>query len=287
MADDKPTIGWMLARSSWLVLAFVPNGYTTWLAFVIVAIIARKGSWAGLSVLFAIGAVIGNVAAVGGAGQLITLGVYIVGVMVALYVNTQWLTLLWERTLEGASATSKESSSTSGAAAAGRRSAEQSKRSGEARSASRSRPSRSRASQPSQSSQPSGRTGTTRGAKDAATATTGEAARLLGEVGGGSGDLYDSAGSGSSPGGAADAASSDPIDVNTASARELQSLPGMSRRTARDMVRERERSGAFSSIDDFAARAKLQPHELVRLRTAATCSPPPRGPRSFGRRVDF
>ena len=79
------------------------------------------------------------------------------------------------------------------------------------------------------------------------------------------------------------------LDVNTATATasELEDLPGMTRTRARRAVKERDEQGGFTSIEDFGEAAGLQPHEIVRLRRVATCSARPRGERRYGRRVDF
>ncbi|WP_203137872.1 helix-hairpin-helix domain-containing protein [Microbacterium sp. JZ31] len=77
------------------------------------------------------------------------------------------------------------------------------------------------------------------------------------------------------------------VDVNKASRRVLTRLPGMDRRSAAAAVAERERRGGFASLDDFARAAGLQPHEAVRLRAHAFCSPKPRPKRTFARRVDL
>lgn len=77
------------------------------------------------------------------------------------------------------------------------------------------------------------------------------------------------------------------VDVNKASRRELARLPGMDRESARAVVTERDRRGGFASLEDFARAAGLQPHEAVRLRAHAFCSPRPRPPRTFARRVDL
>lgn len=79
----------------------------------------------------------------------------------------------------------------------------------------------------------------------------------------------------------------EPIDVQTASADEIAELPGMNRTKARRAVKTRTKQGGFVSIEQFGEAAGLQPHEIVRLRSAATCSPRPRGERRFGRRVDL
>ncbi|MFI8633120.1 ComEA family DNA-binding protein [Microbacterium sp. NPDC077663] len=79
----------------------------------------------------------------------------------------------------------------------------------------------------------------------------------------------------------------EPVDVQTASTDEIADLPGMNRTKARRAVRARTKQGGFVSVEQFGEAAGLQPHEIVRLRSAATCSPRPRGERRFGRRVDL
>ncbi len=79
----------------------------------------------------------------------------------------------------------------------------------------------------------------------------------------------------------------EPVDVQTASADELADLPGMNRSKARRAVRARTKENGLVSLEQFGETAGLQPHEIVRLRAAATCSPRPRGERRFGRRVDL
>lgn len=107
-------------------------------------------------------------------------------------------------------------------------------------------------------------------------ATPTEADRLAARVGAGTTDLLESA---------PDAA--EPVDVQTATADELRGLPGITGARARKAVRERTKRGGFASVEDFGEVVGLQPHELVRLRAAATCSPRPRAERRFGRRVDY
>ncbi|MEL5991945.1 ComEA family DNA-binding protein [Microbacterium phosphatis] len=86
---------------------------------------------------------------------------------------------------------------------------------------------------------------------------------------------------------AAPAPAAPTVDVNKASRRDLAKLPGMDRNKAREAAAERDRRGGFASLDDFARVAGLQPHEAVRLRAHAFCSPRPRPPRTFARRVDL
>lgn len=86
---------------------------------------------------------------------------------------------------------------------------------------------------------------------------------------------------------AAEPAAADPIDVNTASVTALSGLPGLSRGKARELNKRRDAMGGWPSLDAFESAAGLAPHELMRLRQAATCSPRKRGARAFGRRVDL
>ena len=78
-----------------------------------------------------------------------------------------------------------------------------------------------------------------------------------------------------------------PIDVNTVGQRELSKLTGFDRKMAKAVIADRTRRGGYASLEDFGAAAGLQPHEIVRLRAEAFCSPRPRGERSFGRRLDY
>jgi DNA uptake protein ComE-like DNA-binding protein len=75
--------------------------------------------------------------------------------------------------------------------------------------------------------------------------------------------------------------------VNTANQRTIARLTGMDRGLAKTVIADRAKRGGFGSLEDFAAAAGLQPHELVRLRAEAFCSARPRAKRSFGRRVDY
>jgi competence protein ComEA len=46
------------------------------------------------------------------------------------------------------------------------------------------------------------------------------------------------------------------LDVNTASARQLESLRGIGPRTAKMIVHERSRAGAFESMEDLSDRVR-------------------------------
>src|SRR5690625_1576420 len=46
------------------------------------------------------------------------------------------------------------------------------------------------------------------------------------------------------------------IDLNQASSAQLQALPGIGPKTARSIIEERNRGGAFTSLDDLSARVR-------------------------------
>jgi competence protein ComEA len=72
------------------------------------------------------------------------------------------------------------------------------------------------------------------------------------------------AGSGSEAGGQAPAAG--PIHLNTATAEQLDELPGVGPVTAQKIVDYREQHGAFSSVDDLDAIPGIGPARLEQLR---------------------
>jgi competence protein ComEA len=72
------------------------------------------------------------------------------------------------------------------------------------------------------------------------------------------------AGSGSEAGDPAPAAG--PIHLNTATAEQLDELPGVGPVTAQKIVDYREQHGAFSSVDDLDAIPGIGPARLEQLR---------------------
>lgn len=66
----------------------------------------------------------------------------------------------------------------------------------------------------------------------------------------------------------------DLIDVNTASAARLRTLPGATRGAVRRAVQHRGLVGRFRSLDDFAQAAGIEGTDLIRLRERASCFPP-------------
>jgi competence protein ComEA len=72
----------------------------------------------------------------------------------------------------------------------------------------------------------------------------------------------DAAGGSSSPAG--------PIDVNRASAVELETLPGVGPATATAIVTERERNGPFLTVDDLERVPGIGPAKLAAMRDFVT-----------------
>lgn len=68
----------------------------------------------------------------------------------------------------------------------------------------------------------------------------------------------------------ADSAAAGPVDVNVASADELDTLPGVGPATAAAIVTERERNGPFVDIDDLDRVPGIGPAKLEALRDLVT-----------------
>ncbi len=67
-----------------------------------------------------------------------------------------------------------------------------------------------------------------------------------------------------------------PIDLNAASAEQLQELPGVGPSTAKAIVRFREKSGPFRRVEDLLAVRGITKRRLEKLRpyvTVGTASP--------------
>ncbi len=62
------------------------------------------------------------------------------------------------------------------------------------------------------------------------------------------------------------------IDMNTASAAELEKLPGIGPKTAAKIVAEREANGPFASLQDVEKRVKgIGPKTILKWEGMATC----------------
>ncbi|MEJ3744477.1 type II secretion system protein GspK [Actinomycetes bacterium KLBMP 9797] len=89
------------------------------------------------------------------------------------------------------------------------------------------------------------------------------------------------------PSAAPDAApSAAPVDVNTAGPEQLAALPSFDPERVRRVLAEREVRRGFGSVEEFAAAASLPPHEFVRVRGLVVCGPARLDPPPPGRILD-
>lgn len=65
-----------------------------------------------------------------------------------------------------------------------------------------------------------------------------------------------------------------PLDPNAASARGLAFVPGLSRRLAAEIVRDRSENGPFSGVDDLIRVRGIGPKRLAQARPHLVDSPP-------------
>jgi len=271
-ANDVPSIGWMLGMSSWMLLTLVPGPMFAWLGFGIIGVVSRSRRLIILGVVWGAVAILVNLELWGQAQPIVRAVAYLAGMVCALAVNPGWLRTMWQRRLDrsGMGVTSARATATGTAAAgAGNRASRRSR-------AKKKPSSRTPQTTGQRAAEPAGAR-TTAAEPKAKQQAADEAAELAAEVGASAEDLLE----------APETAPAEPVDVNTATAAELEGLPGVTRARARKAVSEREEQGGFSSLEDFGETLGLQPHEIVRLRKVAVCSPRPRGERRFGRRVDF
>jgi competence protein ComEA len=57
-----------------------------------------------------------------------------------------------------------------------------------------------------------------------------------------------------------------PLDLNSATAEQLQQLPGIGPVTAKDIVRFREKSGPFRRVEDLLAVRRISRRTLEKIR---------------------
>lgn len=251
-----PSMWWRLAWSSWLLMLLLPAGSVAWAAFGLLAALGRRRSWAIAAAVYAVAAIAVRVPE-DPVGFILQGTLYLVALLHGLIINQSWLLLVWGSRENGLSLFGNLS----------RR---------RARSAA----------------------GVTRRAE----AVPQEAEKLLGGGGTSRSDYVDESAAAptarrrrstraerraATPARVIPPAPAELVDVNTANQRTLAKLTGMDRGLAKAAIAERTKRGGFSSLEDFAATAGLQPHEMMRLGAEAFCSPRPRATRSFGRRVDY
>ena len=75
---------------------------------------------------------------------------------------------------------------------------------------------------------------------------------------------------GAGEGGGGDGASSGAIDLNSASATELEELPGVGPAIAQRIIEHREQNGPFESVDQLEEVSGIGPATLEKLRDEAT-----------------
>jgi DNA uptake protein ComE-like DNA-binding protein len=276
-ADDAPSIGWMLGMSSWMLLTVVPGPIVTWLGFSIIGVVSRSRRLIILGVVWGAAAILVSLEIWGQWQPLVRAIVYLSGMLVALMVNPGWLRTMWQRRVDraeqaGAASFGRVASRSSGTASSTTPSARAAKKPS-TRSSRRSRAAAARAAAAKAAEAKAAE------AKAASETQSDDTVELASAVGASSGDMIAAREEPAPP--------AEAVDVNTATAAELEDLPGMTRSRARRAVKEREAQGGFTSVEDFGETVGLQPHEIVRLRRVATCSPRPRGERRFGRRVDY
>jgi competence protein ComEA len=71
-------------------------------------------------------------------------------------------------------------------------------------------------------------------------------------------------------GGSTASSSSGPVDINTATVEELDSLPGIGPSIAQAIIDERERNGPFRSVDDLERVRGIGPSKLDQIRDLVT-----------------
>ena len=91
-----------------------------------------------------------------------------------------------------------------------------------------------------------------------------------GEVVADAGPGETSAGAGTPRGGSTPGAGSGKVDLNTASAAQLEELPGVGPSTAARIVEHRESSGPFRSVEDLQEVPGIGPAKLASIKPRAT-----------------
>lgn len=278
-----PSIRWRLVASAWLLLLLVPAGALAWLAFGFIAVVGRRRSWGIPAAVYGVAAIIFVQLPAEPTGRILQGTLFLVILLHGLLVNQSWLLLLWGRHENGLTIFGNPPG-------------------GRARSSGHAGP-RQRAAALGKAARTKaeeallGGIGTSRSdyVDDSAPATaprrrrTTRAQRRAQEAAAARRSVQPRAKASAAPAPtrSAPVAEADLVDVNTANQRTIAKLTGLDRMVAKAAIAERTKRGGFSSLDDFAATAGLQPHQIVRLRGEAFCSARPRAPRSFGRRVDY
>jgi competence protein ComEA len=67
-----------------------------------------------------------------------------------------------------------------------------------------------------------------------------------------------------------------PIDINTATVKELEELPGVGLTTAKAIVEFRTRAGRFQRVTDLLVIRGISESKLKKMRAYITLGPPPK-----------
>jgi len=70
-----------------------------------------------------------------------------------------------------------------------------------------------------------------------------------------------------------------PVNINTATAAELQRVPGIGPKTAAQILAMRRNVGSFRSVDDLLAVRGIGPKRLAKMKPFLTVQPPRPAPR--------
>jgi len=243
-------------------MLLIPGGGGAWVAFGLLATLGRRRSWAVAAAVYAVAAIAVRVPE-DPTGSILQGTLYLVALLHGLIINQSWLLLVWGNRENGLSVLGNRRRRPARSAAGPTRRAEAVPQEAEKLLGGGGTSRSDYVDESAATAPPARRRRSTRAERRAATS-----ARAV-------------------PATAPATAPAELVDVNTANQRTLAKLTGMDRGLAKAAITERAKRGGFSSLEDFAATAGLQPHEMMRLGTEAFCSPRPRAKRSFGRRVDY
>ncbi|MGW6173822.1 ComEA family DNA-binding protein [Arthrobacter sp. NPDC055138] len=280
MAAAQPPVGWNLRQSLWLLVPLGSFGFLGGAALLVVGSRAKRPLWwiLGLVHLTLSGAALALLDGVGVREDVaiwLLLTCWLAGSSFAVAINPEYLRFKWDRDRAAAQpprTTGRTTGARSGSQLNTRRQPRDRARGVNGKPATRAGSrNRAKASEGGSGKSPSAR----RGSAASASAQT-------------------AAGWPALPSNPASAASSaraatavEAVDVNNATAGELETLPGFSRALANKAVEARQKRGGFTSEQDFAAALDLAPHIFQRLRGRIVCGRTPQAPPSFGRIVDY
>lgn len=289
MAPPQPTLGWNIRQSWWLLVPVGTFGFLGGAALLVVGSRAKRPLWwiLGLVHITLSGVALALLDGVGVQEEIATwllLTCWLAGSSFAVAINPEYLRFKWNRDRAGAQpsrTTGRTTRTRSGSHLNTRRQPQDRARRADGKPGLRTHA----------GSRNSAKTRGTQASRKSRAARRGSAALAgTGTAAGSVPSMHSNPAGGASSVGAAtapEAGDTHAVDVNTASARELEALPGFSRTLAEKAVEAREKRGGFSSEQDFAAALDLPPHIFQRLRGRIVCGRTPQSPPSFGRIVDY